>query len=46
MDSVSKIYDNTTFNIRLINDNESYSWYKDLKIAFQRKDEMELLKKS
>ena len=38
MDSVSKIYDNTTFNIRLINDNESYSWYKDLKIAFQRKD--------
>ena len=39
MNSHSKLLSNTTFNIRLTNDNENgYRWCKDLKIAFQGKD--------
>ena len=39
MNSHSKLLSNTTFNMRLTDDNENgYRWCKDLKIAFQSKD--------
>lgn len=39
MNSHSKLLSNTTFNMRLTNDNENgYRWCKDLKIGFQGKD--------